>query len=66
MNLGKLTDDEVAQLQKANNLPTDQKRQMQFAKIWDKIKNRLKLPENYNFLVNADNSVSTSQRKKKC
>ena len=65
-NLGKLTDDEVARLQKANNLPTDQKRQAAFTKVWDTIKTRLKLPENYNFLINADNSVGASKRKKKC
>jgi hypothetical protein len=64
-NLGKLTDDEVARLQKANNLPTDQKRQIAFTKVWDTIKSRLKLPENYNFLITHDNSVRAVKRKSK-
>ena len=65
MKLGELNDAEVAALQKANNLPTDKARQAAFAKIWDKLKIRLKLPENYNFVINHDNSLHSVKRKSK-
>lgn len=63
--LGTLTEKEIAELKRANGLLTDKAKQANFEIFWNKVKKRLKLPENYNFVIYPDYSIGASKRKTK-
>lgn len=64
--LGQFNQHEIAQYQKASLRPLDLDRQAGYAKVWDAIKQRIKLPNNHNFTIDKDwNILDRGQRKDK-
>ena len=62
--LGKFTENEIAQYEKASTGLSDFDRQLGYTKVWDIIKKRIKIPDNHTLIIDNNWNILDKGEKK--